>query len=337
MNSAAIMIGRLEEHVRKTFPKSCGIYVFINRQKKVLYTGKSLDLQKRVLSYFTKAKAEKPDKKTQELLAHTGRIEYMVTGDELKALVIEDDLIKKYLPEFNIRQKNYRSCKYIFITRSLFPSIRIIGSNSRIKKGLIYGPIRNNNYVDNLISLIQRFYKVRICSDTSPSVKCLYYDINCCMGPCVTNLHPMDYAHAINKTIQFLQGNAQNILGSLYQELATCSERLEYEKAEHIRKLLDLCKSFTDQQKFYHQFCHHTVKIDAKNQGSPSYVFVRGKMIDDTLEQHQLELFKDMCSKSDKSNKADRRAILDRSSIVFDWINRNTRKKNAFTIEILPD
>ena len=166
----------LINHIKKELPVVCGVYLFFNAEGRVIYVGKSVHIKNRVLDHFRQTNDGSFSWKGI-LSDNACYVKYIITNDELLALLVEDKLIKTYIPFFNVRQKQFQNYKYLGITNGLFPGIKIYGHSIQTRHRLIFGPFKNKLHIELPITLIQKYFRLRICSDASPLLKCVYYDI----------------------------------------------------------------------------------------------------------------------------------------------------------------
>jgi excinuclease UvrABC nuclease subunit len=312
----------LVNHIKKEFPLACGVYLFYNFKGQVIYAGKSVNIRNRVLDHFRQRNGGRFSWKGI-LPDNTGYVDYVITNDELLALLIEDKLIKIHRPLFNIRQKQLQKYKYLEITDDLFPGIRIYGHSVRKKQRLIYGPFKNRSHIELLITLIQKYFRLRICNDTSPLTKCVYHDIELCRGPCTGRILPFAYAAAVNDVVRFLNGNINHIMPELKNDLNSSISNLEFEKAEKIRKMIDFCMEYSKKQLHYNLFKNKILEIYNKVTGEVKYCFDRGRIHYFMHESAALNTDNEII-KSEYQPFNDSRILPDRSDIIYNWLKGHT-------------
>jgi len=165
-----------------------------NDKGKILYIGKSKNLQKRLQSYFNRA----TDTKTQSLVSQIDRIEFTVTANEVEALILEHNLIKTHKPRYNVLLKDDKSYPYIYIsTHQEYPRMDIY-RGSKTKEGKYFGPYPSGYAAKQNILLLQKLFKIRSCQDSffaHRSRPCLQYQIKRCTAPCVDYINPETYRH----------------------------------------------------------------------------------------------------------------------------------------------
>jgi len=235
-------------------PTKPGIYQYFNSSDKIIYVGKAKNLRNRVKSYFQQGRYL--DAKTKVLLSHIVRFEYIIVDSETEALLLEDNLIKKYRPKYNILLKDDKTYPFIRITNELYP--RVFPTRSVIRDGSKYfGPYTDLRQVKNMMNIIRNIFLIRSCDlnitlDTIKLKKhrvCLDYHIKKCEGPCVGFVSPEEYNENIKHTQQILQGRTREVEKLLEQKMNQYSDELEFEKAAVIRNKYLLLKEYTSKQK----------------------------------------------------------------------------------------
>jgi len=239
------MFKELKESVR-IFPHSPGVYLMRNKKDTIIYIGKAKDLRKRVLSYFTSGR----DLKTQVLVKKIHSIEYIVTGNNYEALILENNLIKKWSPRYNINLKDGKSYPVIRITNEDFP--RIFKTRRIIQDGSEYfGPFADVGKLDQFLELIEKLFPLRKCRGPlrkrySP---CLYYHIGRCSAPCAGKIDKEEYQVLVSKVRKMLSGDTSEVETRLKKEMKAASEKMQFERATEVRDTLIALESVhTNQQ-----------------------------------------------------------------------------------------
>ncbi len=235
----------MKETVR-IFPHNPGVYLMKNEKDKIIYVGKAKDLRKRVLSYFTSGR----DLKTQVLVKKIHSIEFIVTGNDYEALILENNLIKKWTPRYNINLKDGKSYPVIRITHEDFP--RIFKTRRIIQDGSEYfGPFVDVGKLDQYLELIEKLFPLRKCRGPlrkrySP---CLYYHIGRCSAPCAGYITRDEYRVQVEKVRKMLSGDTSEIEDRLRKEMQAASESMKFEHAAEVRDTLTALESvYTNQQ-----------------------------------------------------------------------------------------
>lgn len=223
-----------------TLTQRAGVYQMFDSKDELIYVGKAKNLKQRVSSYF---RARGLNDKTLALVARITRIEVIVTSSETEALILEQTLIKKHRPQYNILLKDDKSYPYIYISKHKFPLIAY-RRGQKVKSGQYFGPYPNAYAVKESLNYLQRIFKLRNCEDSyfsNRSRPCLQYQIKRCSAPCVDHISSEDYQHDINSAILFLQGKSDALIKELELQMEEAAQKLYFERAGEIRdQLLNL-------------------------------------------------------------------------------------------------
>lgn len=221
----------------KTVPNRPGCYRMYNDRDVVIYVGKAKDLKRRLSSYFLKQGHEL---KTRLLVAHIAHIEFTVTFSESEALILENELIKKYQPHYNILLRDDKSYPYLFLsTAHEFPGI-YFHRGARNKAGEFYGPFPDSSAVKDSLRLLQRLFPIRQCLDNvfaHRSRPCLMAQMGKCLAPCVPQ-PPEQVAHyheQVELLKLFLQGHNQELFATMVAKMEEHAAKLEFEQAALLR------------------------------------------------------------------------------------------------------
>lgn len=216
--------------------------MFKNIKGNIIYVGKAKDLKKRVTSYFTK---NDHDPKTSVMISHISSIDFILTNNETEALILENNLIKKNTPKYNINLKDSKRYSYILLTDDNFPRLMI--SRDQIKKGIYFGPFISAQFRDNIIYLLNRNFKLRTCNKF-PKKACLRYHLDLCSAPCINNISQEDYNKNIKKIISVLKGNTKELLENIEIQMKNESKKTNYEKAMELKNQIDAIKYLNEKQ-----------------------------------------------------------------------------------------
>lgn len=219
-------------------PTEPGCYIMKNAQDEVIYVGKAKNLKNRVKSYFTGAHNEK----TTRLVIEIADFSYVLTNNEQESLILEINLIKQYLPKYNIRLTDDKTYPYIELTEEEHPKLQVV--RKKHPKGRIFGPYPNVYAARETVRLLNSIYPLRKC-DTMPKKVCLYYHIGQCLGPCEFKVDYKDYLEQITK---FLKGDTKIVLDKLRGEMEKASLLMNYEKAMDYRDMISHIESTTEKQ-----------------------------------------------------------------------------------------
>lgn len=280
----------------RSLPEKPGIYQFINDEDQIIYIGKAKNLKKRVNSYFQKA----PDNaKLAVLIRKIRRINHLVTDTESDALLLENNLIKRHLPRYNVLLKDDKTFPWICISNEPFP--RVFTTRKVIRDGSKYfGPYTSGKIWKNLIDLIRSIYKIRTCTlnlsgDNIRSGKfkvCLEYHIGNCLGPCVGYQEEPDYLDQIDQIGKILKGNTQGVIRLLTAEMHSRAENYEYEQAAQLKERIGLLEQFQSKSTVANTKIKHVDVFSIVADERAGYVNYM-KVVDGALVQtHSMELKK---------------------------------------------
>ena len=245
------MMNEQNENIKEfvnNMPDQPGIYQFFDRKDTIIYIGKAKNLKKRVSSYFTKTQVSS---KTRHLIQRIASIKYIVVETEQDALILENNLIKKYKPKYNIQLKDDKTFPWICIKNERFPRVfytrRVINDRSDY-----YGPFTSMFLVRTLIELFKKTYKLRTCnyklSEENVSrgkfKVCLQYHINNCLGPCENLQSEEDYKQGIEEIRTILKGNISSVIGTLKRQRRNYANKLEYEKAHEVNERINVLQKY---------------------------------------------------------------------------------------------
>ena len=225
-----------------------GTYQMMDAEASVLYVGKAKNLKKRVASYFRKTGISS---KTAALVKRIKDIDITVTETETEALILEQNLIKKHRPPFNILMRDDKSYPYIFLSdKDQWPRLSF-HRGAKKRKGSYFGPYPSVNSVRESMSLLQRVFKVRQCEDSffkNRSRPCLQYQINRCTGPCVDMTSQEDYDLNVDLTRQYLEGKSEKITKQLERDMDIASTEMKFEQAAEKRDQIKALRQVQSQQ-----------------------------------------------------------------------------------------
>ena len=225
-----------------------GTYQMMDAEASVLYVGKAKNLKKRVASYFRKTGISS---KTAALVKRIKDIDITVTETETEALILEQNLIKKHRPPFNILMRDDKSYPYIFLSdKDQWPRLSF-HRGAKKRKGSYFGPYPSVNSVRESMSLLQRVFKVRQCEDSffkNRSRPCLQYQINRCTGPCVDMTSQEDYDLNVDLTRQYLEGKSEKIMKQLERDMDIASTEMKFEQAAEKRDQIKALRQVQSQQ-----------------------------------------------------------------------------------------
>ncbi|SFG94310.1 Excinuclease ABC subunit C [Algoriphagus hitonicola] len=236
-----------EAHLQ--LPDHPGVYKYFNESDELIYVGKAKSLKKRVSSYFNKNTGV--NLKTRRMVKEIRRIEITLVDSEFDALLLENNLIKKSQPKYNILLRDDKTYPYLLITKENFP--RIFPTRKYLpKRGTYFGPFASVKAMNNVLDLIRELFTIRTCKlDLSPYKieegkykVCLEYHIGNCQGPCVGKQKEKDYMEDLEQAKHILKGNLGQAKSIFKQQMQEFAENLEFEKAQRTKDKLDLLEKY---------------------------------------------------------------------------------------------
>jgi excinuclease ABC subunit C len=235
--------------ILKTLPDKPGVYQYYDSEGKILYVGKAKSLKKRVYSYFNKDHHD--SNKTRILVSKIVDIKTIIVDTELDALLLENNLIKKYQPRYNVLLKDDKTYPWICIKKERFP--RIFATRLLIKDGSdYYGPYPNKKVMYTLLDFINSLYQKRTCSlalDEESIMKgkfkiCLEYHIKNCLAPCVGFQTEQDYNKVIQEIRLILKGNIGDLMRGIRAQMLEYASKFEFEKAHDLKLRYEILEKF---------------------------------------------------------------------------------------------
>jgi excinuclease ABC subunit C len=292
------------ENILKTLPDNPGVYQFLNNKNEIIYVGKAKNLKKRVASYFNKTRHE--SNKIKVLVSKIKDIKHIIVDSESDALLLENNLIKKIQPRYNVLLKDDKTFPWICIKNERFPRVfstrKIIQDNSEY-----YGPYTSAGMVRTLLELIHQLYKLRNCNYnlTKENIKsgkfkiCLEYHIGNCKGPCENLQKEEDYNQTIIQIRQIVNGNLQTVLNYLKKMMKKYADEYRFEEAEVVKNKIEILEKFKSKSTIVNQKIHNVDVfsiIDKEKYAAVNYLkVVQGAII----QSHTIELVK----KLDETNE----------------------------------
>ncbi len=238
------------KEILKNLPTKPGVYLHKNAQGKVIYVGKAVNLRSRVRSYVHKSAQTNP--KPRRLVQEIDEIEFIVSDSELEALLLENTLIKKHQPRFNVRMKDDKRYPYIKVHwQEPFP--RVTTTRRLVNDGARYfGPYTAAWAAYQTLDLVRKIFPYLTCTRTitgHDERACLYYHIGRCAAPCIGVVNQAEYRQIIDNLCDFLDGNTEPVVAQLNQQMAEAAQGLDFERAAQLRDQIQAIEQIVEKQK----------------------------------------------------------------------------------------
>ena len=230
-------------HKLALLPDLPGCYLMKNKNGTIIYVGKAKILKNRVRSYFTGSH----DGKTQRLVSEIRDFEYIVTGSNMEALILECNLIKTHSPRYNVLLKDDKTYPYIKITNEPHPRLEVTRKILK-DKAKYFGPYPNAYAAQQTKKLLDRMYPLRKCN-VMPKEVCLYYHMGQCLAPCVKEVPQQTYDEMIQEIVSFLNGGHEEIKQELQRKMEEAAEELYFERAKELRDQIRSIDALMEKQK----------------------------------------------------------------------------------------
>lgn len=272
----AVEVLNTNEYLRnivQNLPDSPGIYQYLNKEGVIIYVGKAKNLKRRVYSYFSK---EHAPGKTRVLVSKIADIRYIVVKTEEDALLLENNLIKKYKPRYNVLLKDDKTYPSICVTNEYFP--RVFRTRKIIRNGSTYfGPYSHIPSMNAVLELIKRLYPIRTChlALTPENIQagkfqvCLEYHIKNCKGPCAGQQSHEEYMENIAQVKEILKGNTREISAALMREMQALAAEMRFEEAQRVKEKYELIEAYRSRSEVVSSVLHNIdVFSIAEDEGS---------------------------------------------------------------------
>lgn len=257
-------------------PETPGIYQYLDSEDTIIYVGKAKNLKRRVYSYFAK---EHESRKTRVLVTRIADIRYIVVNTEEDALLLENNLIKKYRPRYNVLLKDDKSYPSICVSNEYFP--RVFKTRKLIRDGSTYfGPYSHVPSMMAMLELIKRLYPLRTCNlaltpENIAARKfkvCLEYHIKNCKGPCIGAQSHEEYMKSIAEIREILKGNTQSISNALMEEMQKLAEELRFEEAQKVKEKYELIENYRSKSEVVSSVIHNIDVFSIETDESSAYI-----------------------------------------------------------------
>jgi len=286
----------------KEVPQEPGVYLFKDKEGKVIYVGKAKSLRERLKTHFS---STDPNDKSYKIVKASHDFDYIVVKNEREALALEAELIKRHLPKFNVLLKDGKSYPHLVITQEEFPTVKLVRKEK--VKGEYFGPFIPPKNARHLKELLHKVFKLRKCKELKKREKpCLEYYIERCTAPCAGKVSKEDYEKQVRGALSFLKGKVKELINSLYDEIEEASRNLNFERAALLRDQLIALKSvyeknpllsgeLKDADLFYLEEVGGVfkgVKLTVRN----GFIYGKEEFTFDTVEPWEEELLKELLS-----------------------------------------
>lgn len=257
-------------------PDCPGCYQYLDENNEIIYVGKAKNLRRRVYSYFSK---EHQSRKTTMLVSKIRDIKYIVVNTETDALLLENNLIKRYKPRYNVLLKDDKTYPSICITNEYFP--RIFKTRQVYRNGSTYfGPYSHYPTLTSLLDLIKRLYPLRTCHLplTPENIRngkfsvCLEYHIKNCMGPCVGRQSHEEYMKNIQEAKEILRGNTAEIGRKILAEMRSLAEEMRFEEAQLLKQKYDLIENYRSKSEVVSSILHNIDVFSIEDDEQSAYI-----------------------------------------------------------------
>jgi len=278
----------------RSLPNKPGVYQYFNAEGKIIYVGKAKNLKKRVGSYFTKTHQQG---KLRLLVKKIDDIKFIVTDSEYDALLLENNLIKKYQPRYNIQLKDDKTYPWICIKKEHFPRIFSI-RNITERKSEYYGPYASVRMMKTLLGIIKDLYPIRTCSlnlspkaiETKNYKVCLEYHIGNCKAPCVGKQSEEEYDQLIEHARKLIKGNIHGLIVDLKKIMLEFAEDMEFEKAQHVKEQIKTLENYKSKSTIVNPKINNVDVVSIIEDGNRFYVNYLKVVSGAIVQAHTIEI-----------------------------------------------
>jgi len=263
----------------KKFSDTPGVYIMRDSHRRPLYIGKASSLKRRVLSYFQRPQETRLEKMLSQILS----IDIQKTDSVIEALFLENDLIKKYKPKYNVKLKDDKTFLGIFITEEEWPRVFPARITQKLPKGEFYGPFPSAGQVREVLQIIRKIFPFRVSCTPLSGKACFEYHLGQCPGVCAGKVERKEYQKTIRQIKLFLKGKKKNIIRELEKDMRVVAQKQEFEKAARIRDRVFSLKHIQDVALIQEEDLRHPedipARIEAYDISNISGAFAVGSMV----------------------------------------------------------
>ena len=280
-----------------SLPNKPGVYQYLDKKGEVIYVGKAKDLKKRVSSYFNKSRYE--NHRLQILVSRIHDIQYIVVESESDALLLENNLIKKYQPKYNVQLKDDKTFPWICIKNEHFP--RVFSTRNVINDGsMYYGPYTSANMVRVLLDLVRQLYPLRTCNynltreniEKSKFKECLEYHMGNCKAPCIGYQTEEDYNRAIENIRRILKGDIQEVIRYMKNLMNEYASNYRFEEAQSLKEKIHLLEKYKSRSTVVNPRIDNVDVFSTLEKGKSFYINYLKVTSGRIVQSHTLELKK---------------------------------------------
>lgn len=305
----------------KKFPDTPGVYIMRDKNRRPLYIGKASSLKRRVLSYFQRPQ----ETRLEQMIAQISSVELKKTDSVIEALFLENDLIKKYKPKYNVKLKDDKTFLGIFITEEEWPRVMPARITQKLPKGEFYGPFPSAGQVREALQIIRKIFPFRVSCTPLSGKACFEYHLGQCPGVCAGKVEKKDYQKTIRQIKLFLHGKKKSVISELEKEMKVAAKNMNFEQAARLRDKIFALKHIqdvaliTEEQMLYPQDI--PARIEAYDISNISGAFAVGSMVvftEGLIDKSQYRKFKISTVKG-ANDVAALKEVLDRRFNHTEW------------------
>lgn len=246
---------KLKDIKKNKLPNVPGVYLFVDKQKNILYIGKATSIRSRIRSYFDKDINQKRGQHIATMVEQAKWVDFIKTDSVLEALILEASLIKKHEPKYNTKEKDDKSFNYIVITKEDFPRVLIVrgrelftGKSSKLKYEVKYtfGPFPQGTILKDALKIVRKIFPFRDKCTPASGKQCFNRQIYLCPGMCSGEISKKEYSKVIQNIRLFLDGKKDKVIKKLEKQMSVEAKKLEFEKADEIKKTIFALKHIRD-------------------------------------------------------------------------------------------
>ena len=280
----------------RSLPDKPGVYRYYDKNGKIIYVGKAKNLKKRVSSYFNK---EHESGKLRVLVKKIADIQFIVTETELDALLLENNLIKKFQPRYNVMMKDDKTYPWLCIKKEPFP--RVFSTRHVINDGSEYfGPYASVKMMNTLLDIIRQLYPLRTCSynltrrniEKKKFKVCLQYHIGNCLGPCEGLQTEEDYREILDQVRNLIKGNLNKVIENLKRIMKGYSKELQFEKAQQVKEKIEILEKYKSKSVIVNPRINNVDVVSVLDAGGVAYVNYLKVVQGSVIQSHTVEVKK---------------------------------------------